>query len=53
MIDNVYCEKIKRGETDAVNFAAFLEHVGSCKDCIRRIYSQLIVKTKQSKIGDK
>lgn len=48
-----FCDKIKRGETDAADFASFLAHIGSCKDCIRRIYSQLIVKTKQYKNGDK
>jgi hypothetical protein len=47
-----YCEKVKRGETDAVDFAAFLHHVSLCEDCHRRIFSRIIIKSKQWENGD-
>jgi hypothetical protein len=53
MIDSPYCEKVKRGDNTAEDFAAFLHHVGICPDCTRRIYSQILVKFKQKETGDK
>jgi len=48
-----YCEKIKHGDTDAEDFAAFLHHIGSCKDCIRRIFSRIVIEFQQRENGDK
>lgn len=45
--DNPYCEKVKQGDHTAEDFAAFLHHLDGCKDCLRRIYSQIVIKEKQ------
>lgn len=48
MIDNnPYCEKVKRGDHTAEDFAAFLHHLDGCPSCLRRIYSQIVVGEKQ------
>jgi hypothetical protein len=47
MTNNSYCEKVKRGEDAAEDFAAFLHHVEGCSDCLRRITSQFIIKFNQ------
>jgi len=46
MIDP-YCEMVKQGKADAEDFADFLYHVSSCRDCQRRIASQITVNFKQ------
>jgi hypothetical protein len=48
-----YCEKVKQGENCADDFTAFLRHVEGCKDCIRRISSQIIIKFKQTQMESK
>jgi hypothetical protein len=44
---NPYCEKVKRGDHTAEDFAAFLHHLDDCKDCCRRIYARMIIEFKQ------
>ena len=51
MIDP-FCEKVKNGELDAEDFGGFLHHVSLCNDCIRRIYSRMVVESKQRIKGD-
>jgi hypothetical protein len=53
MTSNPYCEKVKRGETDPIDFAAFLHHVRICENCHRRIFSRILIKFKQRETGDK
>lgn len=49
---DVYCEKVKHGDNDVEDFAAFLWHIKSCDDCTRRIYSRIIIDFKQRDKGD-
>lgn len=53
MTDSPYCDKVKRGEDTAEDFAAFLHHLGLCEDCQRRLVSQIVIKFKQQTNGDK
>jgi bacterioferritin-associated ferredoxin len=47
MTDNEHCEMVKQGRADAQDFDDFLAHVNDCKDCQRRIRSQIIVNFRQ------
>lgn len=47
-----YCEIVKQGRADAEDFEDFLKHVSDCKDCQRRIQSQIITNFRQRQ-GDK
>lgn len=46
-MNDPYCEMVKQGRADAEDFADFLAHVSDCKDCQRRIRSQIITDFKQ------
>jgi hypothetical protein len=45
MID--HCEMVKQGRADAQDFDDFLKHVSDCKDCQRRIGSQIVTNFRQ------
>ena len=47
-----HCEKVKRGDESIADFDSFLQHVNDCRDCQRRIASQMVVKFNQKKMGD-
>lgn len=48
-----YCEIVKQGRADAEDFGSFLHHVSECRDCQRRISSQIVTNFKQRINGDK
>lgn len=50
---NAYCENVKRGSIDLGDFAALLQHVEGCDDCIRRIENQIAIRFNQRDKGDK
>jgi hypothetical protein len=47
MSGNPYCEMVKCGKAPKEDFPAFLRHTGECRDCQRRIYSQMLVQFNQ------
>ena len=48
-----HCELVKQGRADAQDFDDFLQHIMDCRDCQRRIRSQIITNFKARQMGDK
>ena len=48
-----HCESVKAGFVAVEDFAAFLRHVSTCRDCQRRIKARFIVEYNRRKNGDR
>lgn len=49
---NTHCEMVKKGDVAISDFDSFLAHVNDCRDCQRRISSQIVTKYRQKTNGD-